>query len=561
MRKLYPAEKKERTEMEMTTEPTNLLGNIEKIIELSENSELNKNFFDRAKPYIDYVEKVLGISEMAAVFFAFFVDNTDSRYTYTKDLAQYFKCRKIRIMQYGNIFSELENKRLVRCYRGDNTPGYRIPKEVITALSHGKNIEPRKFSNLTQEELFEYLDELFEEKTEDEILFTDLKNELFTLMDANPHLELSKKISKCFYSTVNKVLLLYFFHLFVNKYDDRIGFHDLESVFERMNLRNITRSLRDGDNELIVDESIENCKEDGFSDANYYKLTDKVKKELLGEDKLKKRETKIFDKKFILHNTIKNKKLYFDPPERTQIDKLTDLLKPQNFTSVQKRLSENGLRNGFACLFYGAPGTGKTETVYQLARQTGRNILPVNVSEIKSMWVGETEKNIKKLFDEYRENVAQTENAPILLFNEADAILGTRLETVRSVDKMENAMQNIILQEMENLNGIMIATTNLTKNLDKAFERRFIYKIEFFRPTLSSKMQIWQAMLPNLSVSDVEELANKYDLSGGQIENIVRKSTVEHILSGKLPSLKIIHELCQNERVNESEKRQRIGFY
>jgi SpoVK/Ycf46/Vps4 family AAA+-type ATPase len=218
------------------------------------------------------------------------------------------------------------------------------------------------------------------------------------------------------------------------------------------------------------------------------------------------------------------------------------------------------MRNGFACLFYGAPGTGKTETVYQIARQTGRNILPVNVSEIKSVWVGETEKNIKKLFDDYRENVSCSEIAPILLFNEADALLGSRMETLRSVDKMENALQNIILQEMETLNGIMIATTNLTKNLDMAFERRFIYKIEFLKPSLLVKKQIWRTMLSNLSDSDAEELALLYDFSGGQIENIVRKITVEQVLSGGMPSLETIHGFCRNERLNHGDNRPRIGF-
>ncbi|MDK2843202.1 MAG: hypothetical protein PWQ17_2709 [Anaerophaga sp.] len=218
------------------------------------------------------------------------------------------------------------------------------------------------------------------------------------------------------------------------------------------------------------------------------------------------------------------------------------------------------MRNGFACLFYGAPGTGKTETVYQIARQTGRNILPVNVSEIKSVWVGESEKSIKKLFDDYRESVSHSEVAPILLFNEADALLGTRMETLHSVDKMENALQNIILQEMENLNGIMIATTNMTRNLDKAFKRRFIYKIEFLNPSLHTKKQIWRSMMSNLSESDADELAQKYDFSGGQIENIVRKSVVEQVLNGGLPSLETLHGFCRNERFNQIDNRPRIGF-
>lgn len=161
-----------------------------------------------------------------------------------------------------------------------------------------------------------------------------------------------------------------------------------------------------------------------------------------------------------------------------------------------------------ACLFYGAPGAGKTETVYQLARRTGRNIMRVNISEIKSSWVGESEKNIKNVFNKYRFLVERSEAAPILLFNEADAILGKRMEGAeRAVDRMENSIQNIILQEIENMEGILIATTNIAGNLDKAFERRFLYKIEFERPDIQAKCAIWKSMLPELNEDEAECLA------------------------------------------------------
>lgn len=219
------------------------------------------------------------------------------------------------------------------------------------------------------------------------------------------------------------------------------------------------------------------------------------------------------------------------------------------------------MRKGFACLFYGAPGTGKTETVYQIARQTGRDILIVNVSEIKSMWVGESEKNIKALFDRYRRFSEQSELTPILLFNEADAVLGVRQEGAeRAVDKMENSIQNIILQEMETLDGIMIATTNLTQNLDKAFERRFLYKIEFAKPSFEAKQAIWKTMLPSLSECETEELARSYEFSGGQIENIARKRAVDAIIHGEEPSLEIIHTYCRSEQLYKSTERRRIGF-
>lgn len=219
------------------------------------------------------------------------------------------------------------------------------------------------------------------------------------------------------------------------------------------------------------------------------------------------------------------------------------------------------MRRGVACIFYGAPGTGKTETVLQLAHQTGRSVMQVDIPNLRSKWVGETEKNIKEVFDRYRSYCGKDELAPILLFNEADAVLCKRNEgAVNSIDKMENAMQNIILQEMETLDGIMIATTNLTGNLDAAFERRFLYKIEFPKPTADESRHIWQYMLPDIDDEDAYRLAKTYQFSGGQIENIARKQIVDSILSGEdKVSISRVIEACKTESFKHSSGKT-IGF-
>lgn len=185
----------------------------------------------------------------------------------------------------------------------------------------------------------------------------------------------------------------------------------------------------------------------------------------------------------------------------------------------------------------------------------------VDVDKIKSCWVGESEKNIKALFDRYRNICNNSELAPILLFNEADAVLGVRMEGAsRAVDKMENSIQNIILQEMETLEGIMIATTNLTTNLDKAFERRFLYKIRFDKPTVNARTEIWKAMLKGLSDEDAKTLASQFDLSGGEIENIARKHSVNAILSGNdAIDIQELISSCRHEKITK-DNRPRIGF-
>ena len=198
--------------------------------------------------------------------------------------------------------------------------------------------------------------------------------------------------------------------------------------------------------------------------------------------------------------------------------------------------------------------------MYQLARQTGRKILEADVAKIRNCYVGETEKNMRALFADYRIACKENERTPILLFNEADAILGTRLEgAVRSVDRMENSVQNILLQEMENFSGIMIATTNLKGNLDPAFERRFLYKVRFNKPEPEPRAQIWLSQFPFLSEDDARKLASDFDLSGGQIENIVRKQNIDSILSGAEPSYDTLCAYCREESSVKSQIN-RIGF-
>ncbi len=115
------------------------------------------------------------------------------------------------------------------------------------------------------------------------------------------------------------------------------------------------------------------------------------------------------------------------------------------------------------------------------------------------------------------------------------------------------------ISELENLNGIMIATTNLSKNMDKAFARRFLYKIEFEKPDLETRKAIWESIITDLSFADIEVLAGKFDFSGGQIENIARRSAITTVLNGKPPSIEKLIDYC-NEEKNEKAEKVKIGF-
>ncbi len=200
---------------------------------------------------------------------------------------------------------------------------------------------------------------------------------------------------------------------------------------------------------------------------------------------------------------------------------------------VFKKLREWGIKDkrktiDARIIFYGAAGTGKTMTAVSLAKTLKKPILSFDCSKILSMYVGESEKNVRKIFDDFKDLSKKAKVEPILLLNEADQFLSSRSEGQgSSADKMHNQMQNIFLEQIEKFEGILIATTNLLGNIDKAFSRRFNYKIEFKKPGKKQRLRLWQFMLPEKADYtedfDVEALA-KYELTGGQI-NLIIKNT------------------------------------
>jgi len=216
-------------------------------------------------------------------------------------------------------------------------------------------------------------------------------------------------------------------------------------------------------------------------------------------------------------------------------------------------------------IFYGAAGTGKTMTAYSLAKSLKRQVLAFDCSKILSMYVGESEKNVRKIFDTFYELSQKTKTEPILLLNEADQFLGARSSgNITGSDQMHNQMQNIFLEQIENFKGMLIATTNLLENIDKAFSRRFNYKIEFKKPNKEQRLELWKKMLPKSAPYaddfEIEKLA-EYSLTGGQI-NLIVKNTAYKVAVREEPLFRLedfIDEIQREKDANfDSEKS--MGF-
>jgi len=250
--------------------------------------------------------------------------------------------------------------------------------------------------------------------------------------------------------------------------------------------------------------------------------------------------------------------------------KLLDALIQQMDKEVMNRLIAWGIkekRSGLNAriIFYGAPGTGKTMTSYSLAKSLKKQVLSFDCSKILSMYVGESEKNVRKVFDTYYDLVKKSKTEPVLLLNEADQFLSARSSGAGGgAEQMHNQMQNIFLEQIEKFEGILIATTNLLENIDVAFSRRFNYKIEFKKPTKEQRIELWKKMLPKEAPFaddfDVKALA-EYSLTGGQINLIVKNSAYSvACMDEPLFTTQVFIEEIEKEKKGNFDSEKSMGF-
>mgnify|MGYP000844996046 FL=1 len=532
----------------------NLLEAMEHIVTLAKGSELSEEFYNKADEYICFVADKLQLSKLQSVMLTLFVDKSDDRNILASDIAEFLQCTTIQIIKCMNDVDELVHREYIIKRKDDRQLSFRVPIDIVEAFRHNETFIAKPKTNLSTSELMMELEEIFKTRDDKELTYEQTAGKINNLLEANAGLLFVQELKKLNLIDDEKMLLILFCHLFINNEDDEIRFYDIKFLYNSKRWNRIKHSLNINVHPLQRKGLIEFVNDNGMADCEAFRLTRKAKRELLSELNLTSMSQAC--KGMIKAKDIVAKQLFYEKDTQQQIAELEGLLDEKRYHQIHNRMKEAGFRCGFTCLFYGAPGVGKTETVLQLARKTGRNIIQVNVEQIKSMWVGESEKNIKEIFNDYRNLVEMQPLAPILLFNEADAVIGTRLKGAeRATDKMENSLQNIILQEMERIDGILIATTNLVQNFDKAFERRFLYKVKFNAPSIQTRRHIWQSIMPEISEESARWLASHYNLSGGQIENVARRYAINTILYG--PPAEELPTLC---KCSENESKETYGI-
>ena len=544
-------------------EELTLLSSVNIIVTLAEDSELSPMFFEKADRFITYLSERQGITKIQAVLLSLFIESSAAgNKSDFSDIARYLDCNSVQVLQYKGEVDDLVRKGMLRMIKNNmnGSYDYAVSQALLESLAKNEPFQRKSYKDASGIQFFQYFYDITHLRHEDELSSELMIEEIERLMDENPNLSYVKALRNIGMSAVNEAIVTHMCRHLVLCGTANIPMSHLVFLFDVQHQKyDFDRAMSEGRHYLVREGWVENAFSEGFKDKDEYQLTAKARETLLQEFDIKQPENKGCD--VVQSDSIVAKELFFNNEVMHQLEGLAQLLDEGHYMSICNRLKEKGRRQGFACLFYGEPGTGKTESALQMAKKTGRDIMQVNISQVKSMWVGESEKNIKAIFDRYRAVAKNSKRVPILLFNEADAVIGKRKEGAeRSVDKMENSIQNIILQEMESLDGIMIATTNLVQNMDDAFERRFLYKVKFEKPELAQRVKIWQSMLPELANDTATRLASAYDFSGGQIENITRKCDIESILYGDdYVTEEKIEQYCREEKIVKKGGA-RIGF-
>jgi SpoVK/Ycf46/Vps4 family AAA+-type ATPase len=541
---------------------------IERMCSITEKMQAEEKFVQmdlermpKASADIRALTKLLELSPMQVVILTAIVQGSTRYRIMSSDIAAMLGLNYLKFLTYHQEIECIRKRGYIRIDRDGDIV---IPKNVLNCLKENMPIRPEPLTGLDASELLSRIKRALAIRKEDQCTARELDEELTALMELNPDNSVSRTIRRIITGLDHResVTLYGLVYRYYFENDDMVGWHDLEDYLDEDELASLKAFYRRKRLILQIDKIIEPSGMNGMMNKDYFRITQNVKEELFADvGGVRKEESSVNASRKLKASEITKKTLFYNSLEGQQVKRLKELMSEKSFEEIRRKMKDNGLRTGFNCLFYGSPGTGKTETVYQIARESGRDLFVVDVSQIKSCWVGESEKNIKEVFVKYRQTVSAGGTIPILLFNEADAIFGIRQQGAeRAVDKMENSLQNIILQEMEDLDGILMATTNLTANLDKAFERRFLYKVRFDKPSVEARSAIWRSMIPELSEAEAIQLATDFDFSGGQIENVSRKRAIAAILETAEPDYAAIRAYCEEETLTGSDHRRKIGF-
>ncbi len=552
-----------------TLEKNNMINALENIHANAKDSRLILSNFKKSKKQLDLVENYFQVTTEEAICIAIFFIEACLDEIELRKFIEHVGLKQHEILHYMQHIQTLTNRQLIlkNTHKILSKEDYSMNHKVIELVS--KNVPlPEFFLNKMEQEntFFTFLDKvdkLSDCKDRNDMSFSLFVHEFQELINENMHFPMVKYIKQ----HLKGVDAFVFIDTIIdcvssNGNDFNTGLEStIDDYYDSKSATYLymNKFLRE-EATLNRLDLIEKDKSN-FSNRHYVRLTDKALALLKDFEGIEFQIKEDKNKRLTYPASIQTRKLFYNPSEIEQLHVVANAMSNSSFVNIQNRLRSNNMTPGIISLLYGAPGTGKTETVYQFAKKYKPAIFKVDISETKSMWFGESQKLVKKIFTDYANFRKKEKNCPILLFNEADAVIGKRKAAGSSnVSDTENAIQNILLEELETFDGILFATTNLVDNLDPAFERRFLFKVKFQAPSIENASKIWKSKLPFLTPKQAIQLATNFTFSGGQMENIAKKCIFNEILHGVKPSIDEVNQFCEQEGWSSKNKGGRLGY-
>jgi len=545
-----------------------LLKSIGNVYDVTKDSKLNDEVFDKLDDELKLLSQYFHETPLNTFVLSLVLGlNIKMDTVDYEDLTSHLDCNPLKIFEYIEVFDDLFKKGMLsktknnsRKQRFNRMFQFRVNEKIVEAIVKNEAFPDLKAKEITDLlELFEEIYNLSESREAEETDTMSLVRDSDHLIETHQHFPFIKAMSDLIYNSHFRYIYIYVIWKTLNGKESTDMGKMMETICDAPKLRILlTQQMVTSENDLIKNNLIELVPASFFNDTSL-QITNKTIA-MLKESGIKLLSEKAKKENLLEAVNIPYKELLYNPGEAIQANMLSGLLQENKYNEMLERLRSKNLPAGITVLLHGVPGTGKTESVLQLARQSGRDIFKVDISSTKSMWFGQSEKLIKRIFTDYYELAKKSEVTPILFFNEADAIISKRKDVdSSSVGQTENAIQNILLEELEKFEGIFFATTNLIKNLDAAFERRFLFKVEFHKPDTELKISLWKLKLPFLSHSECEILAQRFDFSGAQMENILRKCEMHEVIQGLSVTFDEIIGFCNSELFTDNKKI-KIGF-
>lgn len=518
---------------------------------------------------IENVSSFLGITKIQTIFFSVLAELSLLSPVTLDSVAGHLGCSILKLLTHMNEIEALETagciKRGKKTRKKNSLSVYKdiifiVPQNVFEALRTGDRSKLRTELKCELPEFLNRIADLVNDREQESISTHQLKSEAKTLLAGNRQhryikyidTALNDMLSKVTVFAVSYVKLKGQVNVNINSFAGAM-FDDLGEQLE------YTQQILSGKHELVA-KGLLKVETSDFMDEKVMTLNSTASKTL--NEAFPGLFAEEPDRNDVIQwQNIRAKKLFYPASTMENLHPLEMLISKRRFKTYKKELTNNNLSPGITAIFHGAPGTGKTEAVYQLARKTGRDIMIVDLSQTKSKWFGESEKVVKKVFDDYAGLLAGSKVEPILFINEGDGLFSRRIDLANrgtASDQAINTMQNIMLQELERFEGILITTTNLTGNLDRAFERRLTFKIDFPLPNVKARKEIWKNKVPELTTAQAMSLAERFKMTGGEIDIQVRHLLMKKVLDKNIDIFQSLEASCTAN--NGLEKIKKVGF-